>query len=229
MLAAAPARAQQSDAAATAKIDRSLRDSLMRGGKTRRVIITVKPGYAAEIRRALQSHGDAINSESALVDTLAAEVHTDDVRVLAQHPGVAEVSDDAIVFAGSEPPVKLPRLKRQIAHFLQSGSGALSTSTLRQALGLPRLPDRAVPFAGTGIGVAVIDSGITPNLDFATRITAFYDFTRGGIATRPFDDYGHGTHIAGLIGSNGVLSGFQLTGVAPNVNLVGLKVLDKRG
>ncbi len=39
--------------------------------------------------------------------------------------------------------------------------------------------------------------------DFVGRITAFYDFTRDGIATAPVDPYGHGTHIAGIIGSSG--------------------------
>src|SRR5207249_4555484 len=41
--------------------------------------------------------------------------------------------------------------------------------------------------------------------------------------------FGHGTHIAGLIGSSGVLSNYELQGIAPDVHLVGLKVLDKNG
>ena len=50
-----------------------------------------------------------------------------------------------------------------------------------------------------GIGVAIIDSGITPSADFNGRISGFYDFTngRGGLSVTPYDDYGHGTHIAG--------------------------------
>ncbi len=49
------------------------------------------------------------------------------------------------------------------------------------------------------VGVAVIDSGIAPGLDFGTRITAFYDFTHGDIrAGRAIGRYGHGTHVAGL-------------------------------
>jgi subtilisin family serine protease len=78
-------------------------------------------------------------------------------------------------------------------------------------------------FTGYGIGVAVIDSGIEPGVDFDSRITAFYDFTRGGIkAVAPHDDYGHGTHVAGLVGS-------EYVGVAPYVRLIGLKVLDHKG
>jgi serine protease AprX len=77
--------------------------------------------------------------------------------------------------------------------------------------------------AGYGIGVAVIDSGIEPGTDFDDRITAFYDFTNGDIrAVAPHDDYGHGTHVAGLIGS-------EFVGVAPYARLIGLKVLNSRG
>ena len=69
---------------------------------------------------------------------------------------------------------------------------------------------------GAGIGVAVIDSGIAPLPGFAGRITAFYDFTNGGfVETAPYDGYGHGTHVAGLIGGNDPL----FKGVAPGVNL----------
>ncbi len=73
------------------------------------------------------------------------------------------------------------------------------------------------------MGVAVIDSGIEPGLDFNERITAFYDFTYGDIrAVTPLDPYGHGTHVAGLIAS-------EFVGVAPYARLVGLRVLDGNG
>ena len=76
---------------------------------------------------------------------------------------------------------------------------------------------------GTGIGVAVVDSGIEPGTDFDARITGFYDFTRGDIrAVTPLDPYGHGTHVAGLIAS-------EYVGVAPNARLIGLRVLNENG
>ena len=77
--------------------------------------------------------------------------------------------------------------------------------------------------AGSGVGVALIDSGIEPGLDFNERITAFYDFTLGDIrAVTPLDPFGHGTHVAGLIAS-------EFVGVAPYARLVGLRVLDANG
>ena len=76
---------------------------------------------------------------------------------------------------------------------------------------------------GTGIGVAVIDSGIEPGVDFDDRITAFYDFTHGDVrAVAPLDPYGHGTHVAGLIAS-------EYVGIASNARLIGLRVLNQNG
>ena len=89
--------------------------------------------------------------------------------------------------------------------------------------------DASYPTGATGITAAVIDSGIQPNADFNGRITGFWDFTKGGLSTPAFDDYGHGTHIAGLIGSSGKLSHYEYQGIAPDIHLVGLKVLDATG
>ena len=82
---------------------------------------------------------------------------------------------------------------------------------------------------GASIGVAIIDSGIAPIADFAGRITAFYDFTngQGGVATTPYDGYGHGTHVAGLVGGSGVQSDYA-SAWRPR-RLIGLKVLDSTG
>lgn len=92
-------------------------------------------------------------------------------------------------------------------------------------------------FSGTGVGVAVIDSGIYAHDDLKTsngassRIVYSQSFVPGLDAS---DQFGHGTHVAGIVGSNGKDStgtGFTHTikGVAPNVNLINLRVLDANG
>src|SRR5262249_44571734 len=110
-----------------------------------------------------------------------------------------------------------------------AGVSTTSSATLRETLGLPRIATSTTVTGSAGVGVAIIDSGIAPGSDFTGRITGFWDFTRGGIAVQPFDDYGHGTHVAGLIGSSGAASNYEFQGIAPDVRLVGLKVLDANG
>jgi serine protease AprX len=91
---------------------------------------------------------------------------------------------------------------------------------------------------GTGIGVAVIDSGIAAHPDLnnangASRVVYSQSFVVGDSTTS--DKYGHGTHVAGLIGGTGAGSGTthgyaaNYAGMAPNVNLINLRVLDQNG
>jgi len=92
-------------------------------------------------------------------------------------------------------------------------------------------------YDGTGIGVAVIDSGINDtHSDLGnrskSRVLYHQDFT--GTTTylnrkQVWDLYGHGTHVTGIIGGNGNKSNGRYAGVAPNVNLIDLRVLDANG
>src|SRR5208282_372594 len=93
-------------------------------------------------------------------------------------------------------------------------------------------------YTGAGVGVAVIDSGINDthpdlrNPNGSSRVVYHQDFT--GTSTTnllggKYDLYGHGTHVAGIIGGNGSLSGGQYEGVAPGVNLIDLRALDLNG
>ena len=89
---------------------------------------------------------------------------------------------------------------------------------------------------GTGIGVAVIDSGISYHDDLGNsqgkqRVVYSQDFTGSGSTN---DAYGHGEHVAGIIGGNATDStGSHYThtfrGIAPNANLITLRVLNSTG
>lgn len=83
---------------------------------------------------------------------------------------------------------------------------------------------------GQNIGVAIVDTGLCLHKDFTengNRVVAFYDLIHG--KTEPYDDNGHGSHVAGIVGGNGFLSNGKYTGVAPKCNLIGVKVLDHKG
>jgi len=80
---------------------------------------------------------------------------------------------------------------------------------------------------GTGIKVAVVDTGIDPtHPDFEGRIMATASFIGGDSAV---DDNGHGTHVAGIVLGSGAKSNGKYVGVAPEAHLYVAKVLDARG
>lgn len=83
---------------------------------------------------------------------------------------------------------------------------------------------------GTGVGIAVIDTGIVGHPDFIyrnNRIVAFKDLINGRVGI--YDDNGHGTHVAGCLGGDGVASSGQYVGVAPNCNIIIIKALNYKG
>ena len=82
-------------------------------------------------------------------------------------------------------------------------------------------------WTGNGVGVAVLDTGIYPHIDFGQRIAGFYDVLRRRSA--PYDDNGHGTHISAIIGGDGEASEGVYQGVAPGCHLISVKVLDSKG
>lgn len=90
---------------------------------------------------------------------------------------------------------------------------------------------------GSGVGIAVIDSGVYNHDDLqkadgsATRIVYNESFVPGDAGTG--DAYGHGTHVAGILAGNGrdSATGYaeQYTGVAPKANIINLRALDASG
>ena len=99
-------------------------------------------------------------------------------------------------------------------------------------------------YTGSGVTMAIIDTGIDGNhtalddlddnnMTNDPKIVAFYDAINNPGATNgteifPYDDNGHGTHCAGITAGTGAPN-YQHVGVAPQANLVGVKVLDGGG
>jgi serine protease AprX len=94
---------------------------------------------------------------------------------------------------------------------------------------------------GSGVGVAVIDTGIAGDLpDFSTSSRDSTSRVVASVATNPYaknegDSYGHGTHVAGIIAGNGMnrpardsLHG-DYAGIAPDADLVNVKIADENG
>ena len=93
-------------------------------------------------------------------------------------------------------------------------------------------------FTGAGIGVALIDSGVSnhPDLNLGilplSRVVYQQSFVPGNSSAN--DQYGHGTHVAGLIAGDGLDSTGPLytktfKGIAPGASIINLRVLDANG
>ncbi len=91
---------------------------------------------------------------------------------------------------------------------------------------------------GTGVGIAVIDSGVSSVYDLNTddnnssRLVYSQSFVAGDSSTG--DAFGHGTHIAGIVAGNGYLSSTSnypgvYRGIASEAKIVNLRVLDSTG
>ena len=85
---------------------------------------------------------------------------------------------------------------------------------------------------GTGVGIAMLDSGI-----YAAH-RAFLDGTAGRLVysksfvsgvTSTDDDYGHGTHVAALAAGSHTRNTNAYRGIAYNAKIINLKVLDGQG
>lgn len=79
-------------------------------------------------------------------------------------------------------------------------------------------------YYGEGVVIGIVDSGIDPehpDLDHI-NITAWKDYVND--SPSPYDDNGHGTHIAGIIAAQG-----KIDGVAPKVKMVVVKAISSSG
>jgi serine protease AprX len=198
-LGAAPATVAGAQQPHTVKLDGAL--AALSTGLVR-VIVRTEPGQDGAVADGLRGRGQPVLKKHSIIDALTTEVPVEDLALLTGDPAVASVSLDALVTGSAE----------------SSSGPSTPSSTLLATLGLP-----LDGLTGKGVGVAVIDSGVEPTGDFSG--VRAYDFTGGGAR----DEYGHGTHLGGLMASKGVLSENAFPGVAPRARIVSLKVLDARG
>jgi len=84
--------------------------------------------------------------------------------------------------------------------------------------------------AGGGVTVAILDSGVAADADLVqpnnNRILASVNFADERLTSDPG---GHGTHIAGIVAGNGTRSGGEFIGIAPQANVVDVRVLGSKG
>jgi serine protease AprX len=185
---------------ADGKLDGELRQRARAPRGHSRVIVRLDPG----------ANGDAV----------IGSVHGTAGRPLAGgRAQVADVADGELDALARQPGVSAVSLDRRVEGTLERTGATIGATYVQQTLGLD----------GRGVGIAVIDSGVTSWHDDlgSGRVVKFVDFV--GFQQAPYDDYGHGTHVAGILAGNGYDSGGRRRGIAPGATLLVEKVLDGAG
>src|SRR5882762_3658968 len=175
------------------------------------VIIQYRHNPNAADHQKIHARGGALRREWQTIHAAAYAVPSEALSSLAADPEVTYVSPDREV----------------------KGSLDYSVETINATIALQ------AGISGKGIGVAILDSGITTVDDLdgagkkaASRVVYSEDFADHSPDAK--DHYGHGTHVAGVVAGNGADSTgpkytYTFHGVAPNVQIINLRVLDKNG
>jgi serine protease AprX len=143
------------------------------------------------------------------------------LRALDAESRVAMMPDEALSALAANRAVLAVSLDRPV-------TGAAAAASAGSSVDVAWLHDH-LGVDGAGVGVATIDSGVALLQDDLGpgRIVHWVDFVTH--LPVPYDDYGHGTHVAGIIAGTGVDSDGVRRGIAPGADLIVLKALDGTG
>ncbi len=196
-------------------------------GETVDVIVQFKTAPSAEQIRQMAARGQ-VKHVFHYIHAVHVSLPVQDIRALESDPSVTYVSPDRKVFAtGQNNSPGNWNNPQGIGTGLLDLVGWTANANVAWGEGLD----------GTGVGVAIIDSGVTLRDDLMTYndSTSRIVYSQSFVSTEgPSDLYGHGTHVTGIAGGNGMdssgngaLQTFQ--GIAPNISIINLKVLDYTG
>ena len=172
-------------------------------GQSRVILRLTDNGVLAPVTALVGQLGGSIGLSLPIISGQSVTIPNIAIPLLAMSPLVVHMSID-----------------RGVAGAMERTGATVGATTVRQELGVD----------GSGVGVAIIDSGVAPSHDDLSnpnRVTRFVDFVNGN--SDAYDDYGHGTHVAGIIGGSGFDSDGARSGIAPGSQLVVLKVLNASG
>ncbi len=181
-------------------------------------VIVQAAGDTGPLEALVAGLGGTVTADLDIIHAFAAQVPAAGVTRLAQAPGVRWVSPDAAVTSS---------VCSQCVDTKNLANAYIKTIQADQVW------NKNPYLQGQGIGVAVLDSGVNPNGDFYTNMGVNRQVADVRFNTdynqSASDGYGHGTHVASIIGGDGSESGGKYIGVAPMVNLINVKVSNDDG
>lgn len=184
-------------------------------------VIVQKTEATGQVEDLVSALGGTVVKDLHIINAFAAELPASALLELAKSDGVRWVAPDAPLMTSDSDDDDDDDDDGQCGDDLEDcpPNHYLDTLGVRQVweMGLN----------GRGIAVAVIDSGINRDRDFLGRLRARRNFYSNRWNVN--DSFGHGTHVAGIIGGSGADSDGLYTGIAPRVKLIGLKIGDEGG
>lgn len=153
------------------------------------------------------SLGGQINKNFAFIKAASATMSVEAAQALAKNPNIAYVEPDYPVYS--------------LAQTTTWGIDAVYGHEP-----YPFTTSWAIS-SGSGIGVAVLDTGINAMHEDLPALAGGYNAISGSAYYWGSDQNGHGTHVAGIIAAQANSVG--VVGVAPRVSLYSVKVLDETG
>lgn len=211
------------------------------GAQASQKLVTFDKAYKGAIDKSIEGLGGTVTTKFKFINALAAEF-PDSVKdaTIYSLPGVLNVDEDRYIkwieaAPASMNSVPLPSMERAL-HMIRTGEGweapsfaaARADSADKQPWGIERVNAAGAwdNTLGKGVKVAVIDTGIDyTHPELAPIYKGGYNYVAN--TPDPKDDQGHGTHVSGTVAA--VKDGNGIVGVAPEVDLYGVKVLDERG
>jgi len=188
------------------------------GAASVRVIVQKRAGAGLAPELAVRRLGGQVTRALPIIAGFAATVPAAAADGLAGLPGVRAVTpDDRVRVQGT------------------ASSGGIR-SVYPKVVKADAAWNRGV--TGSGVTVAVLDTGVAPNLpDLAGRLVQVTDDLSGQVTPCKNlsgeldcnDRYGHGTFIAGLVAGNGASSGGKWKGVAPGARVLSVKTAGADG
>ena len=201
------------------KISPDLREALGGTSASERVQVILQGDDLknASLREFLKSNGASVAGNFGSLGAQAVEMPLSAVSRLSEQSGVSYLSLDGETSALGKGHVSKTTGTDDIDEEEEvSQTGVVTVKKLN----------------GKGVGIAIIDSGIYSahrafrGRDGKSRVVFSKDFTG---ENRTDDPYGHGTHVAGLAAGNGQIADGMYAGIAPDANIINLRVLNSNG
>src|ERR1041385_300286 len=176
-------------------------------------IVQVDDVHNAQVLAVLKRYGANIDGRMAQLGAIKVDLPAKAVAALAKVDGANFISPD----------VKLESFGHVTA--------TTGTDQVRNSPGLLAGLLGASAVDGTGIGIALLDSGLDTSHEAFTagsnRIKFSKDFTGENNTTT--DPYGHGTHVASSAAAANYSNGDRYQGIASGATIISLRVLNSKG